>query len=210
MAVHVFFSKLVPCEDSQKDVRNIYPFKAEEFRVALSKRRKSEILTSHLLLRNAFKTVYGKDFRLYLGEYGKPLVKDGKVYISISHSGDYVMVAVSDCNVGCDIQKEVKGKDPDKLAKRFLSEKECEKKSKSSEKLHLFYKYWTYRESYCKMNGDGLSRLNHRIAIDDDSVFLDNKKVKAVFVDGMYQDYTFAVCSEKDTEIDINWPEIVR
>ena len=206
MAVNVFIANLIPCEDAQKDLRYIYPFKAEEFKTSLGKRRKSEILSSNILLRKAFKAVCGKDFRLYSGTYGKPLVRDGKVYISISHSGNYVMVAVADCNIGCDIQKEEKGKDPIRLSKRFLSEKECERIGDSSDKLHLFYKYWTYRESYSKMNGEGLARLNNRISIDEDNILVDNKPVKCHFFSETKDDYVYTVCSEKDTEVIITEP----
>lgn len=210
MAVHVFFANLISCVDAQRDIRYIYPYKQEEFKNTLGKKRRSEILSSNILIRQAFKTVYGKDFRLYLGEYGKPLVRDAKVHISISHSGDYVMVAVADCNVGCDIQKVEKGKDYERLAKRFLSEKESTDVHNSDEKPLLFSKYWTYRESYCKMNGDGLARLNHRIVIDEDAVLLDGKKVKATFSSGTHENYTYSVCTEKETEPEIIWTEIKR
>lgn len=56
------------------------------------------------------------------GEHGKPMRKDGKVCFNLSHSGKYVLCAVAETEIGCDIEKvkEVKWK----LAKRFFSEEE--------------------------------------------------------------------------------------
>lgn len=56
------------------------------------------------------------------GEHGKPMRKDEKVCFNLSHSGKYVLCAVAETEIGCDIEKvkEVKWK----LAKRFFSEEE--------------------------------------------------------------------------------------
>ena len=56
------------------------------------------------------------------GKHGKPMRKDGKVCFNLSHSGKYVLCAVSETEIGCDIEKikEVKWK----LAKRFFSDGE--------------------------------------------------------------------------------------
>ena len=60
-------------------------------------------LAGRILLKKMIKRLYGKeDFKLYYNENGKPLCDF--CFFSISHSGDFAAVAVSDNQVGVDIQ----------------------------------------------------------------------------------------------------------
>ena len=58
------------------------------------------------------------------GEFGKPYISGDNIHYNISHSGDYVVCAVSNHEIGVDIQK-VTG-DHMKLAKRFFHPMEWE------------------------------------------------------------------------------------
>ena len=51
------------------------------------------------------------DAQLYCGENGKPYLKNGGMYFNISHSGDYVVLATADSEVGVDIEKIVSADD---------------------------------------------------------------------------------------------------
>ena len=95
---------------------------------------------------------------------GKPYLPDMPgVYVSASHSGDYLVCAVADAEIGVDIQRHeaLKNENEDetdarlrKLAKRFLHPDEAE--FISERPWERFFKVWTAKESYVKYTGAGL------------------------------------------------------
>ena len=112
----VSWKEFLPKERWEKTIR---PLKEED--------RKTE-LAAWLLLYHALKEwgvseeKINTDGAYCYGEHGKPMRKDEKICFNLSHSGKYVLCAVSETEIGCDIEKikEVKWK----IAKRFFSEKE--------------------------------------------------------------------------------------
>lgn len=97
--------------------------------------------------------------RLAYGEAGKPyLAEHPDVFMSLSHSGDRVMCALSSGEVGCDVQ-EIGSMDP-AMAKRYFHPKEIEllRAATDAERQALFYRIWTAKESYVKALGSGISR----------------------------------------------------
>lgn len=90
------------------------------------------------------------------GEFGKPYV-DG-LYFNLSHSGDVAMCAVSDSDVGCDIEKA--GEANFKIAEKYfsLAEREYLRLLGGDEKNGAFFKFWTCRESLLKALGTGFAR----------------------------------------------------
>ena len=64
---------------------------------------KARRLVAGLLLRNVCGVT--DDSQLMYGKNGKPYLKDKSIYFNLSHSGDYVVLAVADYEVGVDIEK---------------------------------------------------------------------------------------------------------
>ena len=86
----------------------------------------------------------------------KPLLKsDSGLCFNISHSGDYVALALSDSEVGCDIQ-EIRAYNP-KVAKRNYCEKETEYIENSENKDESFIRLWALKESILKFTGTGIA-----------------------------------------------------
>lgn len=79
------------------------------------------------------------------------------IHFSIAHSGSCVAVAVSDKEIGLDL--ELIKKAPMKILKRAFSPFEAERITGSSDPNLEFYRIWTRKESYGKFLGTGLS--NH-------------------------------------------------
>ena len=79
------------------------------------------------------------------------------VYFNLSHSGDYIVCAVSDQEVGIDIQQMGKGRLS--LAERYFHPNEVVqlKQATTEEQGLLFYRYWAAKESFLKYIGTGLS-----------------------------------------------------
>lgn len=94
------------------------------------------------------------------GEKGKPH-PDGYngTHFNVSHSGNWVAVAISDVQVGVDVERMRKV--PEGVAYRFFSEPEkamLDKASDDFEKAHIFFVLWTLKESFLKAIGKGLTK----------------------------------------------------
>ncbi len=87
-------------------------------------------------------------------ENGKP--KAEGICFNLSHSGDYVICAVSEKPVGCDIEK-IKGA-PTQVGKRaFSHEENAYLKQFSGDAYNReFFRLWTKKESFLKMKGIGI------------------------------------------------------
>lgn len=85
-------------------------------------------------------------------EHGKPYIEDIPYKFSISHSKTIAAVAISEENIGMDIQKF-----PDyseKLAERICSESELKEIKMSENKTQTLAAIWTRKESYIKFYGN--------------------------------------------------------
>ncbi len=111
--------------------------------------------------------------QLSYGQEGKPFLLDyPDIFFNLSHSGNTVLCAISDSEVGCDVQKT---SDIDlRLAKRFFCPEEYDMImgfSTLNERRDMFFRLWTLKESFIKAVGLGLQLPFHAFAIsfiDDD------------------------------------------
>lgn len=106
------------------------------------------IIIKHILNENGL-----SENSLSCSENGKPLA-DG-LFFNVSHSGNYVVGVVSDCEVGCDIEKVSSA--PMKVAQHYFGPAESEYINSEPDKDRAFFTIWTLKESYIKMTGQGLS-----------------------------------------------------
>ena len=95
------------------------------------------------------------------GPRGKPYLREQPFFFNLSHSGEYVVCALSDCEIGVDIQYQ-RAQDSSRLAERFfhIREKELLEQAGTKEEYRdLFYKLWTMKEAYGKMTGEGITAV---------------------------------------------------
>ncbi len=143
----------LPAEDFDNLINNISDYRKTKLNSYKFEQDKKLCLLSTLLLDHALKK-YGfeeKHMKYSTNAYGKPFFINAALYFSISHSGDYAMVVISDKQIGCDIQqiKEVNIK----IADRFFSPAEQEYIKNTDD----FFKIWTLKESLIKAVGKGLA-----------------------------------------------------
>lgn len=93
----------------------------------------------------------GDDIKV--GEYGKPYCEGGK-FFNLSHSGEYVIIALSDYEIGCDIEVE-KELDFERTGKIVFHENELKKLRETDNKKDLFFTLWTKKEAFVKCIGKG-------------------------------------------------------
>jgi 4'-phosphopantetheinyl transferase len=88
-------------------------------------------------------------------EFGKPSLPNLPVHFSISHCKDAVACAVSDHNIGIDVESIVPYT-PD-VARKVCTAGEFKMLEQSSNKDVEFIKLWTAKEAISKYEGMGLS-----------------------------------------------------
>lgn len=163
---------------------------------------------AELLLRYALDSLNIQSrFEFSFNEYDKPYLEDTGIYFNISHCGHYVICAVSQDEIGCDIEliKEYN----DKVAKEFLNEKEYQTLSSVTsldKKANTYYRLWTLKESFVKNIGIGMSvplnsfsfeLLNDvqiRQTINNNEYFFDEIELK---------DYKCAVCNSNNRVLNV-------
>ena len=136
-------------------------------------------------------------------EHGKPIIVGKNVHFNISHSKNSVVCALSDSEIGVDI--EYIGEIRDSVLRKCFTKKEVKRVQTNAD----FYKYWTLKESYLKAVGTGIDRRLIRIEFDIDEGITgidDGVAVPYCFYSKIVGEYAFAVCSTK--ELDINHVEV--
>ncbi len=100
---------------------------------------------------------------------GKPFARDLPVEFSISHSGEYVLCAISDSPVGADIERIRSVKE--RLVRRVCTADEWNFVSQpgisEQEKTERFFRVWTAKEAYFKCLGTGITDLNKVCTVDE-------------------------------------------
>lgn len=118
---------------------------------------------------------------------GKPYFRDLPLCFSLSHSGEAVFLAISEGEIGADIQC-VTGADWKTLAERFYGREDLERIGECGE--NGFYQLWTRKEAYGKLTGEGVSRyLDQELPSEEQGVFWDYRKT---VIGG--KDYFLSVC----------------
>lgn len=127
-------------------------------------------------------------------KYGK-LVADNGVHFNLSHSGKYVLFALSDIDIGCDIEK-VRSIDVYKAGRIVFGNNETDQIKESSDKMDAFLKLWTKKESLLKCLGEGFYRNAKSVDVSND--FYDENGERYYFKTWTFSDYVISVCSLKD------------
>lgn len=120
----------------------------------LSKRKES--LLGRLLLYRTLENRGAGEFEVRYKDAEKPrLISDKGLFFNISHSGDFVVTAVSDDEVGCDVQ-EIRPYNP-KVARRHYCPEEMKLIEGSDSRDDGFIRLWALKESILKFTGKGIS-----------------------------------------------------
>ena len=183
----------------------------------VSEEKRARIKRFHFI-EDAKRTLYGELLIRYLAcdrlkiannglvidcnEFGKLFLREyPSFHFNISHSGDWVACAISEKEVGIDIEK-IKSIDLD-IAKRFFSDTEYKMLMSQPEdfKINYFYGIWTLKESYIKCIGKGLSVLlnSFSICVEKMHVTLATGLI-AVYLSKISIDdnYKLSVCSKEN------------
>lgn len=189
---------------SNAEYSNCLRIVSEEKRIQidrfLSSQDAKRSLFGELLIRYLVSTkldIRNSNIFIEKDKFGKPFLKINKsFYFNISHSGDWVVCAISEKMIGIDVE-QIQTIDLT-IAKQCFSQKEyndIEEKT-SEERLEAFYTYWTLKESYIKLLGKGffLPLNSFKFIKESDSYVLDEDNNGFKFFSTRYKnEYMLAI-----------------
>ena len=138
---------------------------------------------------------------LKYSENEKPVADN--LFFNISHAGDYVVGVLSDCEVGCDIEKNDNA--PLEIAEHYFYSSELDYIKNADDKNKAFFTLWTLKESYMKMTGKGMSLALDAFEVVPaaDGFILGKSSEKRCFFRTMeFDGYIFSVSNEKEFELE--------
>ncbi len=150
--------------------------RADRFRHEDDRKR---CLCADMLARNMLAKASGiapEDVSFTYGDKGKPYA-NLPLHFSVSHSGEYVLCAVSDTPVGADIElikpfrAGMVGRyfTPTEAAYVWSGNPVPDGNVTDADTCARFYRVWTAKESYVKMTGTGISTDLGAVAFDPDA-----------------------------------------
>ena len=160
----------------------------EKSRRYLKEKDKALSIAAELILNYAIKENYPEikcPMKFEKNPYGKIFIKEfPEINFNISHSGDYAVCALSEADVGIDIEK-IRPISID-IAERFFTEKEYKfiMNKPQAQRLSCFYRLWVLKESYMKARG-----LGFNLPLKDFCINFD--KAITVFEQGGFKDCSF-------------------
>lgn len=131
---------------------------------------------------------------------GKPFIS-GQKHFNISHSGDFVVCAVCDDEIGADVEK-IERMSP-RLMHKFLADEEIAVLDSLDEAEIPRYlcEKWVRKESYLKLTGEGLRVSPATLVFEKDALRGHKKVFSRVFE--LSENELLAVCTEKKQEINL-------
>lgn len=178
-------------------------FSAGELRKAIqfkSSKRQVEWFAGRIAAKRAFMSFFDttnlKDVEILNESGGAPyFVNQPNLSLSISHSGEYAVAAVSRYKLGIDIEK-IKGiKERSFLKIAFTSR---EMKFIERQTPRFLYVAWTMKEAFLKYLKRGFSESLHNVEYLNHTIYYHQQPLLAVASSNyMFGDYTMSLVTEK-------------
>ena len=125
---------------------------------------------AYLLLKKLLKEENITEPVFKTGKYGKAYISNHKnIHFNMSHSGRMVLCAISNREVGCDVEICDPAIDLN-IARNYFFNGEYESIMNAENPCDEFFRYWVLKESYMKYTGLGfnLNLDSFEIIIDDE------------------------------------------
>ena len=157
-----------------------------------------EMLLRYALSKRLGSSIPEIPLQFTFNPYGKPfLLNYPDVSFNISHSGDWVTCAISDFDIGIDVEQINLDMNLD-IANQYFHEKEIQliNSVAAPESYHYFFRIWTTKESYLKCIGKGLGEPLSNFYVSEKTVILENK-ITPYHINyyKILDDYALSVCS---------------
>ena len=127
-------------------------------------KRKKEFIGIRLIVRE----LLHRKAEIVYDNVGRPALKDSPLNISISHSNELVTVLVSEKKVGIDVENV--NRSIEKVARRFLSEKELGYAKMQKDDQMTMISFWSTKEAVYKCSGMQGVLFNQDILIHTEKI----------------------------------------
>jgi 4'-phosphopantetheinyl transferase len=138
--------------------------RADRFRFAMDRQNFTAARALLRILLGGYAGLAPEAVTFSYGEHGKPSLhtreQNERVEFNLSHSGEIALLAFARGRaVGVDIERIRENLEPEKIARRFFSQREQKELSAlpPSERHVGFFRCWTRKEAYIKARGTGLA-----------------------------------------------------
>lgn len=149
----------------------LYAFLSAEERARHARYQRADDRKRHLTARGLLRHLLGarlgqtpQSLTFRTGPHGKPFIeppaRQAPLYFNISHSGDYVLIALSGTHeIGVDIEQQVPDRELPNIAARVFADAEYQIWSRlpAEKQEAAFYQLWTRHEAGLKALGAGFS-----------------------------------------------------
>ena len=192
--------KLAYCNVENLDLKKAYQLlpKNRRDKIGFYRFEKDKKLSAgaYLLLKKLLDEKNITSPLLKTGKYEKPyIVNYENIYFNLSHSNKIVACAISDREVGIDIELN----DPTidlNIAKNYFFNSEYDAIMNSDMPSDEFFKYWVLKESYMKYTGLGMNlKLDSFEIVIDEEIRLKNDNENLKFNLFEIEGYKIAVAS---------------
>lgn len=161
------------------------------------------LLLRYAFLKEGYDDALWRRIQVCEGSYGKPYLSNCKdFFYSLSHSGEWVVCAVDDMEIGVDIQQV--GALKMAVAKRFYAGEEYDRLKNSgfdeNRKTLELYRMWAAKESCVKLTGRGIGAGIDKYVTDSAYTHIINREENSRFYIKLYEsipNYVVCVCSER-------------
>ncbi|MGN0452553.1 MAG: 4'-phosphopantetheinyl transferase family protein [Ruminococcus sp.] len=181
--------------------------KATRYRLEADRRR--SVFAYSLLEKTLSQFPKARDKKIYADEKGKLHLEQDSLFLSLSHSGDYVACAVSHHPVGIDIEeihpincaviKRVCCSEEIFYVYKYESEDEIYKKilagKISEEETKRFLHIWTAKEAFLKLTGEGLAGGIDKFSVADRKGLLNPLPTGEKLISSQEAEYVLSVVS---------------
>ena len=142
------FNRILPEEEHTKASR--YHHQKDRDRVLISRIALRLLLAKYL---NASPS----EIKIMIGSNKKPYLRNAKnFFYNASHSGDFILIAFSNFEVGVDIEEVDENFSYGEILERYFSNQEIEFIGKSQKSSENFYLLWTRKEALLKATSKGI------------------------------------------------------
>lgn len=162
------------------------------------------LLLRHVFLSQGYSVQLWQNIEIAEGSHGKPyLANCAGFFYSLSHSGEWVLCAADEKEIGADIQEA--GKSKLAVAKRFYAEEEYQRLlqygSDLDRQTEELYRIWAAKESCAKLTGRGIGAGISRYVTDGTYMHIKDIEENSLFFIKLYEEiqgYMICVCSRSE------------
>ncbi len=192
--------RLAYCNVENLDLKKAYPLvsRKRQEKIDFYRFEKDKKLScgAYLLLKKMLAEANITDPVFKTEKYGKAYISNHEnIHFNLSHSGKIVLCAISDREVGADVEYI----DPEidlNIARHYFYNSEYENIMNAKSRQEEFFKYWVLKESYMKYTGLGMNlKLDSFEIIIKDKIRLKNDKEKLKFNLFDIGDYKIGIAS---------------